>query len=69
VGGPDACLVIDDTALPKKGMRSGGVARQYCGALGKKAHCQCLVSLTRRSARCPCRSLCAVSARGVDEQR
>src|SRR5215213_488046 len=46
VGGPDACLVIDDTALPKKGTLSVGVARQYCGALGKKANCQSLVSLT-----------------------
>ncbi|MCP1558681.1 UNVERIFIED_ORG: SRSO17 transposase [Methylobacterium sp. SuP10 SLI 274] len=29
VGGPDAGLVIDDTALPKKGVRSVGVTRQY----------------------------------------
>ena len=34
VGGPDACVVIDDTALPKNGTRSVGVARQYCGSLG-----------------------------------
>ena len=46
VGGPDAFLVIDDTALPKKGELSVGVARQYCGQLGKKANCQSLVSLT-----------------------
>ena len=46
IGGPDAWLVIDDTALPKKGTRSVGVARQYCGALGKQANCQSLVSLT-----------------------
>src|ERR671917_1719644 len=46
VGGPEAVLVIDDTALPKKGTLSVGVARQYCGQLGKKAGCQALVSLT-----------------------
>jgi SRSO17 transposase len=46
VGGPDACLIIDDTALPKKGTLSVGVARQDCGQLGKKANGQALVSLT-----------------------
>ncbi len=46
VGGPDAVLVIDDTALPKKGTHSVGVAPQYASALGKTANCQTLVSLT-----------------------
>jgi SRSO17 transposase len=46
VGGPQSALVIDDTALPKKGTLSVGVARQYCGQLGKRANCQALVSLT-----------------------
>src|SRR5689334_11243987 len=46
VGGPQAALVIDDTALPKKGALSVGVARQCCGQLGKQANCQALVSLT-----------------------
>jgi SRSO17 transposase len=46
VGGGDAVLVIDDTALPKKGERSVGVAPQYASALGKTANCQTLVSLT-----------------------
>ena len=46
VGGPDAILVIDDTALPKKGTHSVGVASQYAGVVGKKANCQSLVSLT-----------------------
>ena len=45
-GGPGACLVIDDAALPKKGALSVGVARQCCGQLGKRANCQSLVSLT-----------------------
>jgi SRSO17 transposase len=46
VGGPDAVLVIDDTAVPKKGTYSVGVTRQYASALGKRANCQTLVSLT-----------------------
>jgi SRSO17 transposase len=46
VGGRDAYLVIDDTALPKKGIRSVGVGPQYASALGKNANCQTLVSLT-----------------------
>ena len=46
VGGSDAVLVIDDTAVPKKGKHSVGVAPQYASALGKTANCQTLVSLT-----------------------
>src|SRR5881227_3060656 len=46
VGGRDAVLVFDDTALPKKGTHSVGVAAQYASALGKTANCQTLVSLT-----------------------
>src|SRR5947208_6681080 len=46
VGGSDAVLVIDVTALPKKGKHSVGVAPQYASALGKNANCQTLVSLT-----------------------
>ena len=46
VGGSDAVLVIDDTAIPKKGVHSVGVAARYALALGKTANCQTLVSLT-----------------------
>ena len=46
VGGARAALVVDDTALPKKGSHSAGVAPQYASALGKTANCQALVSLT-----------------------
>jgi len=46
VGGSDAVLVIDDTAMPKKGTHSVGVAPQYASSLGKVTNCQTLVSLT-----------------------
>lgn len=45
-GGEAGFLVVDDTALPKKGAHSVGVAPQYASALGKNANCQTLVSLT-----------------------
>jgi SRSO17 transposase len=53
VGGDDAWLIIDDTALPKKGRHSVGVAPQYASALGKNANCQTLVSLTLASGEVP----------------
>lgn len=53
VGGSDAWLIIDDTALPKKGRASVGVAPQYASALGKNANCQTLVSVTLASGEVP----------------
>jgi SRSO17 transposase len=53
VGGENAWLIVDDTALPKKGRHSVGVAPQYASALGKNANCQTLVSLTLASGEVP----------------
>ncbi|WP_454629856.1 IS701 family transposase [Bradyrhizobium cenepequi] len=42
--------IIDDTGFPKKGTHSVGVARQYCGQLGKEDNCQVAVSLSLANA-------------------
>ena len=43
--------IVDDTGFPKKGEHSVGVARQYCGQLGKQDNCQVAVSLSLASRR------------------
>jgi DDE superfamily endonuclease len=49
--GPIEAWIIDDTGFPKKGAHSVGVARQYCGQLGKQDNCQVAVSLSLANAK------------------
>ena len=50
VGRQGWVLVVDDTGHPKQGRDSVGVARQYCGMLGKTDNCQVAVSVSKANA-------------------
>src|SRR5512146_2594491 len=50
-GDAEGIGVLDETGIPKKGTRSVGVAKQYCGAVGKLENCQVATLLTYASPR------------------
>ena len=45
LGSPNAILILDPTQIPKRGDKSVGVARQWCGNLGKEENCQNSIAL------------------------
>jgi SRSO17 transposase len=51
VNTPEGIFVLDESGFPKQGKKSVGVARQYCGTLGKVGNCQVGVFLAYVSAR------------------
>src|SRR6266699_5933750 len=51
LGEPEATLVIDETSFPKRGNKSAGVQKQYCGTTGQVENCQVGVFLDYVSAK------------------
>jgi SRSO17 transposase len=65
--GAISAWIVDDTGFPKKGKHSVGVARQYCGQLGKQDNCQVAVSLSIANAHAslPVACICPRAGRAI----
>jgi SRSO17 transposase len=69
VGGSDAVLVIDDTAIPKKGAHSVGVAARYASAVGKHPWPPRSATSASASSRCGCAKSLCIPLRELKEGR
>ena len=66
--GPVTAWIVDETSFAKKGTHSVGVARQYCGRVGKTENCQTAVSLSVATATGSLPIAWAVSAGGLGQR-